>query len=276
MKQDALADRAYKLRSKIASSMPFGLRCAAVLYRLKIADAAFQDAFGRTLYGVMIARGVDGMPDVKWKGEVKPAIELQGEFKSSLNKSISRLPRGYGKDLGRLGWAVVQKITKNFDMTQEVYFDFMEKVIKKPTMIQGTFNRKQVEGFVTTSLKRLALDKIKSKTKWRELVKDEEEAADELRRLDFSDTKALDNIHRNITPAKIQEALKDIHRKLGPDAAAYIGHLLNDPTLTDRDIANRGLLPEKGKVSPQAVNAWKQKIFPKIKDIFLKHIDLSV
>lgn len=274
MKQDRLADRAFKLRTKLASSLPFGLRCAAFLYRFKIADAAFQDAFGRTLYGVMIARGVEGMPDVEWKGETKPAIELQGEFKKNLNTNVSRLPKGYGRSLGRLGWAITQKVTKNFDLTYEVYADFLEKVIKNPNMIKASFNRKQVERFVTTSLKRLALDKLKSKTRWRKVVKDEDESADEIRRIDFSDTRSLENIHNQFTPARIQDALKEVSKKLGPDAAAYIGHVLKDPTLTDRDIARRGLLPEKGKVSPQAVSAWRKKIFPKIKDIFVKHMDI--
>lgn len=113
-----LAQAARDLRSKVASSLPWGLRVARLLHQVRFATEPAE--FGQAMYGLFLLYGVTGMP---------PA-----PFTPKNTREISRL-KGYGRDFGKRAYGAALHFFKNDSRTRS------QNALTRDDLIQDVLSR---------------------------------------------------------------------------------------------------------------------------------------
>lgn len=271
--QGKLADRAAQLSRSIFVSLPIEVRVAHLLVQLKLANVYSQDTLARAAYAVFIARGVQGLPDVKLRGRTEevPALSLQDAFKSHKLKP-DHLPRGYGLPFAKKLWATIQKMTRNEATTEDVFMTTISKMVVDPELVHEGVPLRQAESLLFLMSKRTFLDMNKKLKREIPLDPGPDEAAPAM---PAGVTQTLDLLESSISSQDILRRAEPSLRRVHPDAPLYLELRLQgypDTEIIGNPKKNQpSMLPTVRERGGFSVQNWA-KTLEKIRQVLLEYL----
>lgn len=224
-----LAARATKLSRQIYASLPWHYRLAQLILKLAVEP---QVAHGNFFYGVFVKAGVKGLPDI---GKI-PAKDFPGRDKrvDVLVNAIRRVDTNYGKKFGSTIWKVTVS-RFGFRVAEEAISWMVEKLSKKPSIIQGHFKVSQAESFVLDGIKKRSLDMIKRH--WRKKEKSlTVDTGQQVTQRVVADPGALHELLTLVPRGEVKEMmsrLRGVDKKNPTRGPSFVEMVLDDRTQTE-------------------------------------------
>lgn len=260
-----LVQAARNLRSKVAATLPWGLRVARLLYRVKFSTEPAE--FGQAMYGLFLLYGVTGMPSAP--------------FLPKDTREISRL-KGYGRDFGKRAFGTVLRYIKSNpqfrsrnDVTRDNFIeDILSKVFLKlysDPSLEGKLRDQSLsyaENYALSAVKSETIDTLKFEKRR------EHEVIDEV----VGQPAAWDNLGDLIPQEEQKKIIHELEGSVSSDYAEDIGlyFQLIMEGYSDVEITRGRMLPylENKEVTPDKADGrlWKYK--QKIKTVLEDHFDL--
>lgn len=243
-------------------SLPQRTRVANLLFQLRVGSDA--NLFGRMVYGLFHIWGVEGLPPL-----VNPPKNLT---------QISKVPRGYGLDLGKYAYKTLLSRLRDPEKVEEVLSEFLTfKIMDKQHKLADKFKGKPLDE--ASKLVIFALKNFASDTRSRDNRREKNETPQAVDPesgaiLDTpSGAEALDEV---LPPGEINQVVQEVQRilsKKNPDIARdiplYFDYLMDGNT--DSKIIGNKMLPFL-QDHPMSQQAWSKGYKDVIKNVLDKHL----
>jgi len=253
------------LRAKVAASLPWGLRVARLLHRVKFATEPAE--FGQLMYGLFLLYGVTDMP---------PA-----PFMPKNTREITRL-KGYGLDFGKRARGAAFRYLKNdFRTRSQNSFtrdDAIEDVLSRVSLkLYSDKNFKnKIQGQSLSYAENYTLSAVKNETintLRREKLREHDTLDDVVEQ-----PSAWDNLGDLIPQSEQQQIITELESSVSSDYAEDIGlyfKLILDG-YSDVEITRGRMLPYlEGKEFPDnRADSRLDKYKRTIKNVLEQHFDL--
>jgi len=246
-----LIQAAEATRRQVFTSLPWGLRLACVMFRVRFAADA--RSFGRFTYGLFHLFGVNGLPRA---AHVPETI-----------REIDKLPDGYGAEFGQKARRVVTKYLRDSDHIDEALSTVALKLIGNKSVENGVRGKDlhQAENYVLKMVQNQALDVVRS-----ERVRRHEDITELLR-----EPGSWESIGELI-PQREQEQIRreleeSVSPRLAPDLVAYLDLLLEG--VSNKSIAEQKMLPSlrERPMSQQGLAKYRDRI----KQVLQRHFEVQ-
>lgn len=260
-----LQKRAGTVSRAIFASLPLRFRILVAFERL--ADLPLK-SLGRALGAVFILKGTKDLPDIK--GE--PALNLNEKAKGNINALTRMLPSDYLESFALEIKRMLMAKFKNEDLVSEGISRWLMRFVALGGWkgMQENLPLKQIKSYVTTSITREIINKIKGDKHEREQSSLDERDDNGRSTMNPSDPKSVKDFLEEQPLWKAPRVRRLLEQKAHPDAPMYLDLLMEGYTtreiVGDHRVDLPSMLPHV-KQKPVTPQAWEHRTMPKIVDV---------